>query len=699
MGLVCAWIGIIFSSIWFRRSHSYLSTPPMSPPSSTSSSSSSSSSTEISYNISPASVPKRQGLRNHRKPPHISLDNDSLVSSTMSHESPSLISTNPFTHHDSSKHKEEDTDMEEMILDRDKEAPAPVIKSDVFMGIELESRLSDDDDDAYHTAQEADTTKNDFKTALWSPPCNDTDSLFIGQASTDESDVQQQQQQQRSGSAEEVSEMISERESSPASRSSNLESAGSSSLSRVYSDMKRDFQVNRKPLKKETTSLKKSSHKKQKKIIRLPRNDSVSDTTKTVPEEEKAASDVVKDKKVLKSCHVVLKRLDFFNQQRSGSSNKDEKDRSPPPSPPPPAPTGNKSPKMVLTRHHGNNRTSLRHKATTKVETEPVGDKLGEKDAEAAEKSPSSSTESITFSDVANDVMRDPLSQSEHHTPDRSPVPEDRISRSCGPLNRLKKEKKGRGISDAIPPIHSSDSDFESPVSCQLSLRRKKYSTDPTLLKKKRKRIENCSSGDEERPFAEKSSKKKLCFNTDSGVCDETEETHVAKIGTEESPAVKIRANRSPTISENLDDDVDDNFGIEADDSPNEIGIDSPESNDRPANNGSGSLTKKSPTLETGASENLTVKIEAGVVSSEEQEPFTLTSEKAGLKLGKHIKGPHCKGKEKARGPPPRIVKCVACGTNVDWKKQKIHGHPRLDVITCQVRRREGGRERESEIL
>lgn len=52
------------------------------------------------------------------------------------------------------------------------------------------------------------------------------------------------------------------------------------------------------------------------------------------------------------------------------------------------------------------------------------------------------------------------------------------------------------------------------------------------------------------------------------------------------------------------------------------------------------------------------------------------------IKLGKHIKG--VKGKEKAQ-PPPDLVKCCACGEDINWRRQKVHAHPRLNVITCQV--------------
>ncbi len=57
---------------------------------------------------------------------------------------------------------------------------------------------------------------------------------------------------------------------------------------------------------------------------------------------------------------------------------------------------------------------------------------------------------------------------------------------------------------------------------------------------------------------------------------------------------------------------------------------------------------------------------------------------KSPLKLGKHAKGPHNKGKEKAR-PLPRTIQCLACGREINWKNQKVHAHPRLNVITCQV--------------
>jgi hypothetical protein len=53
-------------------------------------------------------------------------------------------------------------------------------------------------------------------------------------------------------------------------------------------------------------------------------------------------------------------------------------------------------------------------------------------------------------------------------------------------------------------------------------------------------------------------------------------------------------------------------------------------------------------------------------------------------KLGKHTKGQHGKGKEKAPRRPD-VVMCCACGQHVNWREQKIHAHPRLNVIVCQV--------------
>ena len=57
---------------------------------------------------------------------------------------------------------------------------------------------------------------------------------------------------------------------------------------------------------------------------------------------------------------------------------------------------------------------------------------------------------------------------------------------------------------------------------------------------------------------------------------------------------------------------------------------------------------------------------------------------KSRVKLGKHVKGPHSKGKEKAPAPPQQVT-CCACGQIIHWKRQKLHSHPRLNVIICQV--------------
>ena len=69
----------------------------------------------------------------------------------------------------------------------------------------------------------------------------------------------------------------------------------------------------------------------------------------------------------------------------------------------------------------------------------------------------------------------------------------------------------------------------------------------------------------------------------------------------------------------------------------------------------------------------------------DDSSPFKVNIQlKHPVKLGKHSKGPHSKGKEKAKGPP-KLVQCLSCGRDVDWKNQSVHAHPRLNVLTCQV--------------
>ena len=88
-----------------------------------------------------------------------------------------------------------------------------------------------------------------------------------------------------------------------------------------------------------------------------------------------------------------------------------------------------------------------------------------------------------------------------------------------------------------------------------------------------------------------------------------------------------------------------------------------------------------------GGDENSNVKHEKDTAS--ETTPTLkvniLLSEKSLAKLGKHAKGLHGKGKEKAPCRPDMIM-CCACGQQVNWRNQKIHAHPRLNVVICQVR-------------
>ena len=57
-------------------------------------------------------------------------------------------------------------------------------------------------------------------------------------------------------------------------------------------------------------------------------------------------------------------------------------------------------------------------------------------------------------------------------------------------------------------------------------------------------------------------------------------------------------------------------------------------------------------------------------------------------KLGKYVKSPAGKGKEKATKKSsstlPEKIDCAACGNSIYWKTKKIHAHPRLSVLVCQ---------------
>ena len=90
------------------------------------------------------------------------------------------------------------------------------------------------------------------------------------------------------------------------------------------------------------------------------------------------------------------------------------------------------------------------------------------------------------------------------------------------------------------------------------------------------------------------------------------------------------------------------------------------------------SLTPEDSPFDQGDNEN--------VLEERSQSSGSEAASKPQAKLGKYEKSPRGKGKEKATRTSslPAKVSCAACNKTVIWKTQKIHIHPRLQVLVCQ---------------
>lgn len=256
-------------------------------------------------------------------------------------------------------------------------------------------------------------------------------------------------------------------------------------------------------------------------------------------------------------------------------------------------------------------------------------------------RSNSSSNDDITFSDVASNVMGD--------SPRGRPSKERSSSRD--PSRRV-----ARASHTPTTPTHNkslwdSDDDFETTSIRSSQLR---PSNTPTPRKKKKKILHKFSS-DEEKPCP-KSLKTTKGHSVGVAGCvgghDWQVVEHEADVGNE---------------SDLFDMDGRGGDGITAAATEGEAA----------ATDGEAAATEEGATTEEGTA----TEGEGAVSSKSLSVNIPLV---APIKLGKHTQGPHSKGKEKAPGPPA-LVQCSACGKDINWRTQKVHAHPRLNVLTCQV--------------
>lgn len=314
-------------------------------------------------------------------------------------------------------------------------------------------------------------------------------------------------------------------------------------------------------------------------------------------------------------------------------------------------------------------------------------------------KHPSLSSDDITFSDLDN-LVNSPAS-----------IQSSNVKRSH--FSSSRKTSTFSVKSTNLTPRQSShwgsdDDDFDmtlsQPPSSQLHLSNSKHSS---WRSKKKKTLRKVSSDEDEKPFPSSKGKKGLRLRLRSFVKKE-KLPHEAGESRKEEKAAKKRLDFGGSfgLSDGSDEGGQDEEGAGGEGVSGDVGVGpSHDETDGEAHHedvtemgGADDVTEKG-----GTPDDVTVKAEGKglkLASSVKQNGDALSSQgettptlkvnielsKSSLmKLGKHIKGEHGKGKEKAPRRPD-LVMCCACGIQVNWKKLKLHAHPRLNVVICQVR-------------
>ena len=270
-----------------------------------------------------------------------------------------------------------------------------------------------------------------------------------------------------------------------------------------------------------------------------------------------------------------------------------------------------------------------------------------------------SSSSDISFGDVVRDIMPESMSSREDEKPS---IPTKPAPSTWEPSAKIVSFLK---ISESQ---RSSDSDFDMTPH---SLPQSSHTTPNanSSVRKKRKRVmQKYSSDDEERVFplpALTKGRTKKIKKEDEGSAD-TSKQDEGKVGvTAPRKRLDFDGNNSVPTNETK-------FGESV------TSATSAKSFDFDSN-----LKMDAESIPEGSYMETSVEVEREMTSFPDHSACEVNTTPK-TKLGKHVKGPNCKGKEKARDRPP-TVQCMACGREVNWRKNEIHSHPRLQVATCQV--------------
>ena len=284
-----------------------------------------------------------------------------------------------------------------------------------------------------------------------------------------------------------------------------------------------------------------------------------------------------------------------------------------------------------------------------------------------------SSNDDITFSDVVNDAIGNfPLSD----------TPEPMASGSHPYLNKTPPHSKKK-YSTLDKPMEGSDSDFDMTLHNQYF--QNHPHTDPPLRKRKKKTMKNYNSEDEERPFTpffmgkakRKMVRRKLEDRLNESKRLESSEEEGKRRVREERVPKKILEYGSDQEMQYSNNEIDQEESSVGDDTMEGVGV---------MDEGVGVMDEVVDVMDEGVGvmDKGVAVMDKGVGLSVKNSLGKVTPSMTTMKLGKHIKGLHSKGKEK--WVPPDVIKCTACGKEVYWKIQKIHVHKCLKVPTCQVR-------------
>lgn len=271
-------------------------------------------------------------------------------------------------------------------------------------------------------------------------------------------------------------------------------------------------------------------------------------------------------------------------------------------------------------------------------------------------RSRSSSNDDITFSDVASNVIGNsppPVGgrNSKERSSSRDPLPAHSANYALKRANNLTHGPNSPGVFQ-----FGSDDDFDTPPT-QPS--HPKAST--SSKKKKKKFLSRVSSDEDVKPVSQPAAIKSSQKSVGRGATGETSKGVGGSVGGSESYRKQNRGqpDKKQPDKKQLEKVVENN-GSDVD-----LFGDSDEGIEVEPSEGVTSKQEGSPTMPTSPL-NLSIELNPRI------------------KLGKHRQGPHSKGKEKAPGPP-NLVQCSCCGKDIDWRNQKVHAHPSLNVLTCHV--------------